>query len=150
MNYDDYPLKKVHTPDQLYTDLEKAFHYLIEEGFPAVNVVWATGKRMDHTLNNFHSMARYGRDLKIVMIDDYSVSYLLPPVFEKWYPEGTSISLMPMAEAKQISSSGLLYELDRLDLCIGQRTGSSNVTKADGMVKITYESGQLLLMECHD
>ena len=150
MNYDDYPLKKVHTPDQLYTDLEKAFQYLIDEGFPAVNVVWATGKRMDHTLNNFHSMARYGRDLKIVMIDDYSVSYLLPTVFEKWYPEGTSISLMPMGEATQISSSGLFYELDKLDLKLGKRTGSSNVTKADGMVKITYESGQLLLMECHD
>lgn len=149
-NYDDYPLKKIHTPDQNKTDLEKAFDYLIEEGYPSVNVVWATGKRMDHTLNNFHSMAKYGRDLKIVMIDDYSVSYLLPPVFEKWYPEGTSISLMPLAEAKQISSSGLLYELDCLDLCIGQRTGSSNVTKVDGMVKITYKSGQLLLMECHD
>ncbi|CAM3847986.1 thiamine diphosphokinase [Aquirufa aurantiipilula] len=149
-NYDDYPLKKIHTPDQNKTDLEKAFDYLLEEGYPSVNVVWATGKRMDHTLNNFHSMAKYGRELKIVMIDDYSVSYLLPPVFEKWYPEGTSISLMPLAEAKQISSSGLLYELDRLDLCIGQRTGSSNVTKADGMVKISYESGQLLLMECHD
>lgn len=149
-NYDDYPLKKVHTPDQNKTDLEKAFEYLLEEGFPAVNVVWASGKRMDHTLNNFHSMANYGRKLKIVMIDDYSVSYLLPYTFQKWYPKGMPISLMPMGEAMQISSSGLFYELDQLDLRLGERTGSSNVTREEGIVKISYSSGHLLLMECHD
>lgn len=149
-NYDDYPLKKVHTPDQLYTDLEKAFDYLVSEGYTGVNVVWATGKRLDHTLVNLHSLARFGEKLKIVLIDDYSLCYLLPKTFEKWYPAGTIISLMPMGEAKQISSSGLFYELDHLDLKLGNRTGSSNVTKADGLVKISYESGQLLLMECHD
>ena len=77
-DFSEYPLKKVHTPDQNLTDLEKAFEYLLAEGYPAVNVVWASGKRMDHTLNNFHSMVRYGRKLKIVFFDHYSPSYLLP------------------------------------------------------------------------
>ena len=149
-DFNDYPLKKVHTPDQNLTDLEKAFEYLLEEGYPAVNVIWASGKRMDHTLNNFHSLVQYGRRLKIVFFDDYSTSYLLPPTFEKWYPAKTPISLMPYGEAHHVKSSGLLYALDHRVLALGQQTSSSNQTVADGIVKITYESGALILMECHD
>ena len=149
-DYSDYPLKKVHTPDQNLTDLEKAFEYLLEEGYPAVNVVWASGKRMDHTLNNFHSLVRYGRKLKIVFFDDYSTSYLLPFMFEKWYPAKTPISLMPYGEAIQVKSSGLLYDLNHPVLKLGIQTSSSNETREDGIVKISYEDGALILMECHD
>jgi thiamine pyrophosphokinase len=149
-DFSDYPLKKVHTPDQDLTDLEKAFEYLLAEGYPAVNVVWASGKRMDHTLNNFHSMVRYGRQLKIVYFDDYSTSYLLPPTFEKWYPSQTPISLIPYGEALEVKSSGLVYELNHPVLKLGTQTSSSNETKQDGIVKISYQSGALILMECHD
>jgi thiamine pyrophosphokinase len=150
VDYSDYPLKKVHTPDQNLTDLEKAFEYLIEEGYPAVNVVWASGKRMDHTLNNFHSLVRYGQKLKIVFFDDYSTSYLLPPTFEKWYPAGTPLSLMPYGEAFQVKSSGLVYDLNHPELRLGTQTSSSNEAREDGIVKISYESGAIILMECHD
>jgi thiamine pyrophosphokinase len=149
-DYHDYPLKKIHTPDQNLTDLEKAFEYLMAEGYPAVNVVWASGRRMDHTLNNFHSMVRYGRSLKIVFFDNYSTSYLLPHTFEKWYPAGTPISLMPYGEAKNVTSSGLVYNLNHPILKLGAQTSSSNETQDDGIVKISYENGALILMECHD
>ena len=129
---------------------EKAFEYLLEEGYPAVNVVWASGKRMDHTLNNFHSLVRYGRKLKIVFFDDYSTSYLLPPTFEKWYPAGTPLSLIPYGEAFQVKSSGLVYDLNHPELRLGTQTSSSNEAREDGIVKISYESGSLILMECHD
>jgi thiamine pyrophosphokinase len=147
---DNYPLKKIHTPDQNKTDLEKAFDYLLAEGYPAVNVVWATGKRMDHTLNNFHSLVRYGAQLKIVFFDDYSTSYLLPKHFEKWYPAGTPLSLIPYGEAREVKSEGLVYELNHPVLVLGQQTSSSNESKSDGIVKISYQSGVLLMMECHD
>ena len=149
-DYSDYPLKKVHTPDQNLTDLEKAFEYLLEEGYPAVNVVWASGKRMDHTLNNFHSLVAYGRKLKIVFFDDYSTSYLLPYLYEKWYPAGTPISLLPYGEAFQVKSAGLVYDLNHPVLSLGTQTSSSNEAREDGIVKISYESGSLILMECHD
>lgn len=149
-DFSDYPLKKVHAPDQNLTDLEKAFEYLLAEGYPAVNVVWASGKRMDHTLNNFHSMVRYGRQMKIVFFDDYSTSYLLPPMFEKWYPAKSPISLMPYGEAFEVKSTGLVYDLNHPVLRLGTQTSSSNETRADGMVKISYASGDLILMECHD
>jgi thiamine pyrophosphokinase len=38
-------------PDQT-KQIGKAFDYLYEEKIAAVNVVWATGKRTDHTITN--------------------------------------------------------------------------------------------------
>jgi thiamine pyrophosphokinase len=45
-----YPLEIVHTLDQNKTDLEKPSIIYSERKIPAVNVVWATGKRTDHTI----------------------------------------------------------------------------------------------------
>jgi thiamine pyrophosphokinase len=41
----------------------KAFDYLYERKIPAVNVVWATGKRADHTITNLTNIVRY-REIK--------------------------------------------------------------------------------------
>jgi thiamine pyrophosphokinase len=70
--------------------------------------------------------------------------------FKKWYPAGTILSLMPYGEAREVKSEGLLYELDHPVLVLGQQTSSSNESKSDGIVKISYQSGALLMMECHD
>lgn len=147
---DQYPIEIVHTPDQDKTDLEKAFDYLVEKGFPAVNVVWATGRRADHTITNVTNIVRFREQLKIVVIDDYSKIFVLPNSYEKWYPAKTNISLIPVGEVSGITTHNLKYELSAENLTIGYRTGSSNEVKEDGLVKITYESGDLLMMECND
>lgn len=121
-----YPLEIVHTPDQNKTDLEKAFDYLIEKGFPAVNVVWATGKRADHTITNITNIVRYRNKLKIVILDDHSKVFLLPQKFEKWYTAGTPISLIPIGKVLGIHTKNLKYPLANEELIIGYRTGSSN------------------------
>ncbi len=54
-----YPLEIIHAPDQNKTDLEKGLEYLIERGIPAVNIVWATGRRADHSITNMTSIVRY-------------------------------------------------------------------------------------------
>ena len=147
---EQYPIEIVYTPDQDKTDLEKAFEYLIKRGFPAVNVVWATGRRADHTITNITNIVRFREQLKIVIIDDYSKIFLLPKIYEKWYPKGTPISLIPVGTASEITTQNLKYTLDNESLTIGYRTGSSNEVAADGMVKITYQEGDLLMMECSD
>jgi len=145
-----YPLEIVHTPDQDKTDLEKAFDYLIERKIPAVNVVWATGKRADHTITNLTQIVRYRDLLKIVILDDHSKIFLLPTKFEKWYTANTPISLIPIGVVNGISSTNLKYELNNDTLTMGYRTGSSNSVEKDGMVTITHSQGDLLLMECFD
>lgn len=145
-----FPLEIVHTPDQNKTDLEKAFDYLVERKIPAVNVVWATGKRADHTITNITNIARYRDLLKIVILDNHSKIFLLPQKFEKWYPADTVISLIPIGHVKGIHSQNLFYPLEDDTLTIGYRTGSSNHVIEDGMVTIEHSQGDLLLMECFD
>ncbi|MFY7890981.1 MAG: thiamine diphosphokinase [Spirosomataceae bacterium] len=145
-----YPLEIVHTPDQNKHDLDKAYEYLIEKGFPAVNVIWATGRRADHTMTNITNLVRYSNLLKIVVLDDYSKIFRLPNHYEKWYPAQTPISLIPVGEVTQIATEGLVYNLQKENLTLGYRTGSSNEAAQDGFVKISYQTGDLLLMECLD
>lgn len=145
-----YPLEIVHTPNQDKTDLEKAFDYLIERKIPAVNVIWATGKRADHTITNVTNIARYRNLIKIVILDDHSKIFLLPQKFEKWYTASTPISLIPIGVVTGISSDNLLYPLQNDTLTMGYRTGSSNSVAQDGIVRITHNQGDLLLMECFD
>lgn len=145
-----YPLEIVHTPNQDKTDLEKAFEYLISKNHKAVNVVWATGKRADHTITNITSLVQYRKELKIVILDDHSKIFLLQPKFEKWYTKATPLSLIPIGEVSGISTHNLKYQLNNEILTIGYRTGSSNEVLEDGIVTIEHLQGDLLLMECFD
>ena len=147
---EQYPIEIIHTPDQNKTDLEKAFDYLIERKIPAVNVVWATGRRADHTITNLTNIVRYRDLLKIVILDDHSKIFLLPNKFEKWYTANTPISLIPIGHVTGIHSDNLFYPLKDDSLTIGYRTGSSNHVTKDGIVTIEHNEGDLLMMECMD
>jgi thiamine pyrophosphokinase len=129
---------------------EKAFDYLIEKGHKAVNVIWATGKRADHTITNITNIVSYRNKLKIVILDDHSKVFLLPNKFEKWYTKNTPISLIPIGKVSGITTQNLFYPLYNEELTIGYRTGSSNHVIKDGIVKIEHTDGDLLLMECCD
>ena len=145
-----FPIEIIHKPDQNKTDLEKAFDYLIERGIPAVNVVWATGRRADHTITNLTNIVSYRNLLKIVIHDDHSKIFLLPQKFQKWYPKKTNISLIPIGIVTGITTTNLLYPLEKESLTMGYRTGSSNAVVEDGLVTILHDEGDLLLMECVD
>jgi thiamine pyrophosphokinase len=145
-----FPIEIVHTPDQNKTDLEKAFDYLIKREIPAANVVWATGKRADHTISNITNIIRYRDKLQIVILDDHSKIHLLPKKFEKWYTKGTPISLIPIGEVHGISTKNLKYALHKESLLLGYRSGNSNEVLNDGIVIIEHQTGDLLLMECVD
>lgn len=145
-----FPLTIVHTPNQDKTDLEKAFDYLIEKGHSAVNVVWATGKRADHTITNLTSLINYREQLKIVLLDDYSKIFLLPKHYQKWYTKDTVLSLIPVGTVEQITTQNLYYSLENETLLLGYKTGSSNHVIEDGIVDVKHQKGDLLLMECWD
>lgn len=145
-----YPIEIVHVADQNSTDLEKAFNYLIKRGIPAANVIWATGKRADHTITNITNIVKFKDKLKITLFDDYSRIYPLPKVFKKWYEKDTIISLIPIGTVNGIVTENLVYPLNNESLVLGDRTGSSNSVLADGLVTITHNDGDMLMMECHD
>lgn len=142
-----FPLEIIHAPNQDKTDLEKAFDYLIEKGHKAVNVIWATGRRIDHTLHNLTISANYQNQLKIVFWDDYSKAFLLPKKYQKWYPKNTILSLIPIGTVENITTENLFYPLQKENLKLGYRTGSSNYVANDGIVSIEFEKGDLILIE---
>ncbi|GAB2543549.1 thiamine diphosphokinase [Spirosoma aerophilum] len=145
-----YPIDIVHTPDQNKTDLDKGIEYLIEQGYPAVNIIWATGRRADHTITNMTNIVRYKDRIRIVMIDDHSKIFPLVGQFEKWYEAGTPISLIPVGTVTGFCSEGLAYNLQNATLTLGYYTSSSNEAAQDGFVRIDAKNGDLLIMECWD
>jgi len=145
-----YPLEVVHKPDQDKTDLEKGIEYLIGRGFPAVNIVWATGRRADHSLTNMTNIVRYKDQIRIVMLDDHSRIFPLVGRYEKWYEAGTPLSLIPVGTVSGITTNGLMYNLHDETLTLGYRTGSSNEAARDGFVRVEARTGDLLIMECWD
>ena len=140
----------VFTPDQDKTDLEKAIDFLVEKGHRAVNIIWATGRRADHTMANITGIVRFRNKITITIIDDYSVVYQLPANFRKWYPKGTPISLIPVGTVTEIVTENLVYNLNSETLTLGYRIGSSNEVAEAGIVAISHGEGDLLLMECRD
>jgi len=140
----------IHTPDQNKTDLQKGIEYLIDKGYYAANIIWATGKRADHNLSNITDLARYKKLIKLVVLDDYSKIFLLPQNYKKWYVKDTNISLMPIGLVNGVTTSNLNYNLNNDTLSLGYKTSSSNSVAQDGFVDITYVDGDLLLMECID
>jgi len=145
-----YPLDVVHTPDQDKTDLEKGIEYLIDRGYPAVNIIWATGRRADHSLTNMTNIVRYKDQIRIVILDDHSRIFPLVGRFEKWYEAGTPLSLVPVGTVTGITTEGLKYNVQNDTMTLGYRTGSSNEAAADGFVRVEARTGDLLLMECWD
>ncbi|WP_177765600.1 thiamine diphosphokinase [Flavobacterium sp. I3-2] len=145
-----FPIEIIKVEDQNSTDLDKAYEYLIQRNIPSANVVWATGRRMDHTITNLTNVVKFADQLKVVLLDDYSKVFLLPKSFKKWYPKNTPISLIPIGIASGITTHNLAYSLNNESLELGFRTGSSNHVSEDGIVEISYKDGFLLMMECFD
>lgn len=144
------PVEIIHTPDQNKTDLEKGIEFFISKGYPAINIVWATGLRADHTIANITNLVKYRKQINLVMWDNHSKIFPLNSYFEKWYKKGTILSLVPVGKAEGIKTKGLLYNLDNEQLTMGERLGTSNEAAQTGIVCISYTEGNLLLMECFD
>jgi len=144
------PLEIINTPDQDKTDLEKAIDFLIERDFPAANIVWATGRRADHSITNITNLVRYKKQIRLVLYDDFSKIFPLTGTYEKWYVAGTPVSLIPIGQVDGIQTSGLKYNLNDETLTLGYRTGNSNEAETDGIVRISASKGDLLIMECWD
>ncbi|MFM6982921.1 MAG: thiamine diphosphokinase [Chitinophagaceae bacterium] len=137
-------------PDQEKTDLEKGIEYLIQRNFKAVNIIWATGKRSDHYINNIGILARYSDKINQVMIDDHSRIYPISSGFKKYYSENENISLIPLNRVSNIVTENLVWNLDGKDLEYPFNTSSSNKVASSGIVSVCFDSGFLLMMECLD
>ena len=139
--------KIIHTPDQDKTDLEKGLEWLINHHFKAVNVLWATGLRSDHFLNNIGILARYKHQLDVVMLDDYCKMYLIQSGFKKHFEKDHALSLMPLNKVTNLTTSNLVWNLNQSTLEYPYSTSSSNRIRETSLLEVSFASCALLLIE---
>ncbi len=139
-----------YVPDQEKTDLEKGIEFLIKRHFSDVNIIWATGKRSDHYINNIGILARYSKSINQVMIDDHSRIYPINSGFKKYFKEGYNLSLIPLNKVENLVTENLKWNLGGRTLEYPYNTSSSNQVETSGIVTVNFDSGFLLMMECID
>ena len=108
--------------EQSTTDFEKA---LTRVAAPAIIALGFTGGRMDHILSVLSVMMRYS-DKPVILTDCDDVSFLAPigqSVLE--LPEGTRVSLMPVAPAT-VSLDGVVWPFTQTLMTMTGFTSPSN------------------------
>ena len=102
--------------DQECNDLTKAVRYCIQQGYPSVSILGATGLREDHTLGNISLMLEYIPDIEVEMISDFGIFFPVQSGEEvNTYP-GEKISIFTMDNKIRVTASGLKYPLSELQL----------------------------------
>lgn len=142
-----FPVEVMHTPDQNKTDLQKGLEIFLEKETEAVNILWATGGRLDHQMANLNVVAKFSSLLTLNIIDDYTKVYPIKSPFKKYFKAGQQISLIPMGAVTQVSTTNLCYNLHNQTLETVGLISSSNAVAHSGIVEITFESGVLFAME---
>lgn len=137
-------IERIPTPDQEYTDFEKALCIIREAGYKQVEVYGASGKEQDHFLGNLTVGYKFQNALALRFIDNYQTYYFTQKHTELQGVKGKTISLYPFPTASGIVTKGLAYPLSGEDLSWKSRIGTRNQA-SDDRVQITYEAGSLLL-----
>src|SRR5690606_33138307 len=148
-DFDNFNLKEIEegievieTPDQDYTDFEKALRILIDRNFEEVHVYGGSGREQDHYLGNLSVACKYKEKLSIIFFDDYSYYFFAEKNTRLQGYKDRMISLYPFPEANGITTEGLKYPLNNEDLIITGRIGIRN-TAVDDFVEITFREGIL-------
>jgi thiamine pyrophosphokinase len=122
--------------DQDSTDLEKCLGIVSASKFFALGFI---GSRFDHSLEILHVFEKF-RNKKLLFFSKDDAIFHLPKDFKIELPIGTRISLYPLSPTKFISSEGLKYPLNGLELKQGKLIGTSN-ENINKLVKIKHDYG---------
>ena len=131
------------------TDLEKAISWAIQSNYDHITVVGASGKRLDHTVGNMGVLRKFYPDAIITLVDDSGELCYVGRECSIEAEKGDVVSLIPLNRCEDVTTSGLKYPLDRENLELGVREGTSNVVVASP-VTIKVKKGHLLLYKLFD
>jgi len=143
----DFDGELIRNPDQETNDLEKALELARSLKAVRVDVLGATGKRIDHTLKNLSVLQQFDPFFDtLAFYDDLFYTRVLPRDFSIKLPPGHLVSLFPLSgKVEGVVTQGLRYPLNGEPLENGRRDGTSNET-VEGSIRIQHSSGALLFM----
>ncbi len=155
-------LKKYHeisTPIQTFptekdkTDTQIAIELALMHNATAIDIVGATGSRLDHVLANIHLLLLPMQlNIKACILDANNRIYLQNQSFiilkERQY--GDYVSLMPFTEkVSGLTLKGFKYPLHKITYNAGSSLGISNEIK-DEAAKVEISEGILIVIESRD
>lgn len=140
-------------PEKDWTDTEIAAELAVELGCETMDILGATGTRLDHVMGNIQLLAlmlERGRDC--YLIDSRNKIYMREKAFDlcrekQW---GHYLSLFAYGgDVTGLTLKGVKYPLDGFTLgTVGTRGVSNEIV--DEIAHISFESGKLLVMETRD
>ncbi|NVJ89901.1 MAG: thiamine diphosphokinase [Flavobacteriaceae bacterium] len=142
-------IEVIHTPNQEFTDFEKAIKILLNMGITNVHVYGASGLSQDHFLGNLHVAIVFKNKIQITFFDDYQYYFLAKQTEKIKVKKGNIVSLVPVVETKNIITKGLEYELENEDLVFGKRVGIRNKATQNEF-EICFSEGELFIFIEHE
>ncbi len=146
-----YKSKKVkikQVTDQNLNDFEKALQLAFTDKFKNIYVLGATGKRLDHTLNNLSILKRNCEKANIKLIDTHFEIFFADKKTAFNYRKNETVSLIALSKATGIKTTGLKYPLNSEALEFGKRQGALN-SSTDKTVAVEFARGDLLIFKRH-
>ena len=149
----------IHEPEKDETDTELAFSDALQRGFRDVDLLGATGGRLDHELSNFHLLVQgrkrglfvkaYDRQNKISVIDS---EFELEREFFRDRLYGKYVSFLPFTErVRGITLTGFKYPLNKKNISILENPSLcvSNEVACERAV-FRFEEGIVFSIESRD
>ncbi|GAB7258162.1 thiamine diphosphokinase [Polaribacter sp. OB-PA-B3] len=137
-------IEVIKTPDQDFTDFDKILQILSDKGVLKIDVFGASGKEQDHFLGNLHTTIQWKEKLNLTFYDNHGRYFLADKKTILTNCKDKTISLIPFPEAKEISTKGLQYPLNKEDLIFGKRIGTRNKA-IDNSIEISFKNGNLFI-----
>jgi len=133
--------------DKDYSDTHIAVLKALELGYLNIDMLAATGGRIDHTLANFMLLALpEGDKARIRVVDEGQFVFVLRKKEELYGKVGETLSLFPLGDCVTgIRTTGLRYEVRGGTLKMGMPIGVSN-SFTNEKATIEYDTGWLLVV----
>ncbi len=138
----------IETPNQDFTDFDKALSILNDKGYKTIDVYGADGKEQDHFLGNISTALQWKNKLNITFFDDYGRYFFIDKTVFLTDVLDKTISLIPFSSANGIVTEGLLYPINNETLIFGRRIGTRNKAIKKN-VHISFTQGALLIYLSH-
>lgn len=146
MHTNEFPdgIEIIETPNQNFTDFEKALQIIYTRNFDSVDVYGSSGMEHDHFLGNLTAGLKFQNKLGIQFFDDYSCYFFAEKQTKLDGFIGRTISLYPFPVTMGVKTEGLKYPLNHEDLDLTSRIGTRNKAITDE-VTIEFTDGNLLI-----
>lgn len=142
-----------HIPEKDETDTELGIRLAIRQGATNIDILGATGKRMDHFLGVVSSLLQpLRKQIDCNIYDEYNKIRLIAAnqVFEKKDAWGKYISFLPFTEkVTGVTLKGFLYPLENATMVTGNTLGISNELAAS-RATLQLQEGILICVESDD